>query len=65
MSNQNGCPFCPEIPNTTHSAWGMSPEGWESARINHQNGHINSQNLVNQPQLQEQFKYCPHCGKQL
>lgn len=46
------CPFAVDNnPNSPHRAWGMSPEGWEQARIRHQD-HC-KRNI------------CPSCGKSL
>lgn len=38
------CPFCP--PEGQYEAWGFSPEGWQSARENHDKGHTIQVNQI-------------------
>lgn len=46
------CPFAPQPPNQAMVGWGMGPEGWENARIRHQQ-HCKHANR------------CADCGKEL
>ena len=43
------CPFCEAEEKGVSSGWGMSPEGWERIRRNHEDNHLDKCDKCGQP----------------
>jgi len=53
------CPYCPDEPYETPSGWGMSEEGWQEARENHERYHCDRCPCCGQYKVKKEFGYYP------